>query len=111
MANEGIWLWSPGQNKWVKQPADCPTMRMTAVGQVYEGACKLHWISMNPSAADSEAALSDDTDGSTATVFDMFHTSRDHMHMLLIPAMRFSTGIYLKNLNKMTSLIFGYSPE
>lgn len=117
-----IWAWDTDAEEWIKvqvtaagylkvhlMPEEVTTKRMTGVGQVVSGAAKLHWLSMNPSAADSEAVLTDDLDGSGATVFDMFHASRDHMHMLLSPPMPFTTGIYLKTLNHMTSVMFGYT--
>lgn len=103
-----LWLWDDAKEKWVKAPAVVVPKRMTAAGQVVEGAHKLHWVSMNPSAADSEAALTDNLDGAGDPVFDMFHASRDHMHMVLSPPMPFTNGIYLKTLNHMTSVIFGY---
>lgn len=108
MAQVGNWLWNHISHIWEKAPAVVTTKRMTATGQVVAGAHKLFWVSMNPSAANSAAVLTDDTDGSTATVFDMFLTTRDHMHMVLSPPMPFSTGIYLKTLTNMTSMIFGY---
>jgi len=104
----GNWYWNYTTNEWEKVPAVVTTKRMTAIGQVIAGAHKLHWVSMNPSAANSELVITDDTDGSTATVFDAFHATRDHMHMVLSPPMPFTTGIYLKTLNHMTSLILGY---
>lgn len=34
------WVWSEAQNKWVKTPADCLTVRLTAAGQAYLRSCK-----------------------------------------------------------------------
>lgn len=102
------WAWNHITEKWERVPSCVTTKRMTGTGQVVEGAHKLYWISMNPSAADSEAALTDNLDGAGDPAFDMFHASRDHMHAVLRPPMPFTTGIYLKTLNHMTSLIFGY---
>lgn len=106
--NVGTWAWDYVNNEWCKIPAAVTTKRMTTTGQVASGARKLFWVSMNPSAADSEAVLIDSLTATGDTVFDMFHASRDHMHMVLNPPMIFATGIYLKTIDHMTSMIFGY---
>jgi len=108
MSQDGTWRWNHISNEWEKVPAVVTTKRMTAVGQVVAGAHKLFWVSMNPSAANSVLVLTDDTDGLTATVFDAFHATRDHMHMVLSPPMPFTTGIWIKTLTSFTSVIFGY---
>jgi len=102
------WRWNHIDRVWNKLPAVVTPKRITAIGQVIAGAHNLCWVSMNPSAANSEIALTDDLDGLGATVFDMFHATRDHMHMVLTPPMPFTTGIYVKTLTNFTSLIFGY---
>ncbi len=106
-----IHLWDPTANKWVKAPAHVTDKRMDAVGQVYEGACKLHWILANPGAGLSLFELTDDTDGSGDLKLDHFDTSRDGHVLSFCPACRFGTGIWLKTFTNLTSLTFGYTPE
>lgn len=84
------------------------TNRLVAAGQVVVGVHNLYWIACNPSASDSEWALSDDTTGGTAIVLDHFYSGREGHVFLLSPPMKFGTGIYLKSVNKMTSMTFGY---
>lgn len=103
-----LWLWDYTNHVWIKAPAVVVTKRMAGTGQVIAGVHKLFWVSMNPSAANSILVLTDDTDGSTATVFDMYHATRDHMHMVLNPPMPFTTGIYIKTFTSFTSVMFGY---
>ena len=103
------WLWDDTLKLWVKAPAVVTVKRIIATGQVGAvGAHKLFWVSMNPSAANSILEITDDTDGSTAVVFDMYHATRDHMHMLLGPPMPFSNGIWVKTFTSFTSVMFGY---
>lgn len=84
------------------------TPRLVGTGQVKASAGYLYWITMNPSAGLSVMELSDDIDGSTAVVYDHFHTSRQSHHVNLDPPMPFSNGIYLKTITNMTSIMFGY---
>lgn len=84
------------------------TKRMTNTGQVVAGVHRLYWVSMNPSAANAVIALTDNTDGAGDPVFDMYHATRDHMHMVLSPPMLFDKGIYVKTFTSMTSMVFGY---
>lgn len=108
-SNSYQWRWDPSTSTWVEVPINCPTKRMTATGQVIAAAARLQWISMNPSGPDAEFAISDDTTGLTATVYDHFHSGRDAHHVRIEPTMKFDNGIYLKTLNRMTSIIFGYT--
>lgn len=103
-----LWLWDYTNNSWVKAPAAIIPKRMTATGQVIAGAHKLYWVSMNPSAANSVLELTDAIGGGSAVVFDMYHATRDHMHMLLNPPMPFATGIWIETLTSFTSVMFGY---
>lgn len=107
---EGIWLWSPAESKWIKSPADCLTVRLTAAGQAYLGLCRLHWVIANPSALLGAIEITDDADGLSAIKVDLFSTARDSNIVNLTPAMKFVTGIYLKTFTNMTSVVFGYTP-
>ncbi len=90
------------------QPSEVTTARLVAVGQVVAGAHKLYWISMNPSAGASVFELTDDITGLTAVVLDHYHAGRESHVFNAQPPMPFTTGIYLKTLTNMTSIIFGY---
>lgn len=103
-----IHYWDMIAQEWRKAPAVVRSKRVTATGQVVAWSVKLYWASMNPSAANAAAELTDDLTGLAAVVFDMFHASRDHMHMVLSPPMLFADGLWLKTLTNMTSVIFGY---
>lgn len=107
-AKQNIYLWDKANAVWVEAPACVATEMKVATGQVIAGAHKLYWISCNPSAAASEWALSDDTDGSTATLLEHHHPDRESHNTNLIPPMSFATGIYLKTFTNMTSMTFGY---
>jgi len=104
----GNWLWNHISKRWDKAPSTVTPKRMIATGQVVAGAHKLCWVSMNPSAANSVLELTDAIAGGGAVVFDAFHATRDHMHMVLNPPMPFTTGIYIETLTSFTSIIFGY---
>ena len=107
--NVGSWLWNHITHIWDKAPAVVTTQRMIAVGQVgAAGAHKLYWVSMNPSGPNSVLVLTDDTAVLGATVFDMYHATRDHMHMVLSPPMDFTAGIWIETLTNFTSVMFGY---
>jgi len=106
----GVFLWSYDHinDEWVKVPACVTTKRMTGTGKVVEGAHKLYWVLPNPSAVNCEAALTDNLTGDGDPVIDGFSSVRDSLPMNLIPPMQFTTGIYLKTLEAMTSITFGY---
>jgi len=104
----GNWLWNHISFLWEKAPACVTTKRLTGTGQVAAGAHKLYWIKCNPGAGNSVWELSDDTTGLTATVLDEFHTSREGHTDNFFPPMPFATGIYLKTVTNMTSMVFGY---
>lgn len=110
MANGSVllWLWDDANTEWVKAPAVVVPLRLIAAGPVVGGAHKLYWVTMNPSAGLSVFELTDDTTGLTAVVYDHFHTAKEAHHVNLSPPMPFTTGIYLKTLTNMTSIIFGY---
>ena len=103
-----LWLWDYKNEVWVKQPAAVKTIRKIAVGEVVAGAARLYWISMNPSAANSVLEITDAVAIGGDIVFDMYHATRDHMHMLLNPPMPFVTGIWIETLTSFTSVMFGY---
>jgi len=109
MSGVFLWLWDYVNKKWVKAPAAVLTIRKTGIGQVGTAeAHTLYWISMNPSAANSMLELTDATAGGSGVVFDMYHATRDHMHMVLNPPMFFTNGIYIETLTSFTSVMFGY---
>ena len=110
-SNAYQWEWDPVAEDWVKVPHHCSSKRLTDAGEVYGGAADLHWVHCNPSAAESLFELTDDTDGSTAVVFDHFDTTRDGHMIPFCPALHFATGLWLKTYTNMTSVIFGYTPE
>jgi len=83
--------------------------RMTAVGQVAAVPAKLHWMTMSPTAAASLIELIDSLTAAGAVAWDMTHGVNSAHHMNIMPPMPFATGIYLKTLTNMTSIIFGYS--
>ena len=105
-----IYFWSVSEDKWIKSPADCTTARLTAAGQAYLGACRLHWIIANPSGANAALDITDDATGLTAVKVDAFLTAKETRMLSLQPAMRFATGIYLKTCTNLTSIVFGYTP-
>lgn len=107
-AQQNIWLWDNANSAWVKSPAAVVPKRMTGTGLVVAGAHKLFWVSMNPSAANSVLELTDAIAAAAAVVFDMYHATRDHMHMVLSPPMPFTTGIYIETFTSFTSVMFGY---
>ncbi len=102
------WVWNHYFNKWERVPACVTTIRLTDAGPVVGGPHKLHWISCNPAAGLSEWQLSDDTDGESAVVLEHFHTERESHNTNLVPPKQFTTGIWLKALDQMTSITFGY---
>jgi len=108
MSGVMIWLWDDANRVWVRAPAVVVVKRMDGTGQVIAGAHKLFWVSMNPSAANSVLELTDAIAALGAVVFDMYHATRDHMHMVLNPPMPFTTGIYLETFTSFTSVMFGY---
>ena len=104
----GIWLWDDANQVWVKAPAAVVTVRMVATGQVIDGAHKLYWMALNPSAGNSVIELTDAIAALAAIAFDHFDVSREGHMLPLSPPMPFSTGIYLETFTNMTSVIFGY---
>jgi len=107
-ASVQAWLWNHITEKWEKAPAVVDTLKRTTVGRVKASAGKLYWISCNPSVAASVWELSDDTDGSTASVLEHYHTDRESHNTNLVPPKYFANGIYLKTITNMTSMTFGY---
>jgi len=108
MASVLLWLWDHNAGEWQKAPACVTTVRLVAVGQVVAGHHHLYWILTDPSAANNNAALTDDLDGLGAVVLDGFKATQDSFFVPLNPPMCFSTGIYLSVLVGMTSITFGY---
>lgn len=104
------WIWSPAENKWIRTPGDCATVRLTATGQAYLGACRLHWIIANPSGANAALEITDDNSGMTVVKIDAFLTSKETRMLTMAPGMLFATGIYLKTSTNLTSVVFGYTP-
>lgn len=84
-------------------------VRLTGTGLVYNGACKLHWISCNPSAGNSVWALTDAIAAGGAILLDHFYTGKEGHLDILLPPCPFATGIYLETFTNMTSVTFGYS--
>lgn len=104
-----IWLWDAEAGAWVKAPADANHKRLTAAGAVASGHKLLHWMILDPSAVNSVVEISDDTDGSTAIVLDIYETTRDTFPFQFDPPMHFTNGIYLKTATNVTSVTFGYT--
>lgn len=100
--------WGLGVQKVGRAEIDSTTIRHTATGLVVAGAHEVYWIACSPSAANALWELSDDTDGSTAVVYDHFDTDRHSEHLIFDPPMKFATGIYIKTFTSMTSLVFCY---
>jgi hypothetical protein len=110
MPQQDQYLWSVSELKWIKSPADCTTVRLTAAGQAYLGPCRLHWIIANPSGANAVLDITDDADGLGAIKLDAFLTAKETRMLALAPGMRFAVGIYLKTFTNLTSVVFGYTP-
>lgn len=102
------WEWNHITEEWEKAPACVTTKRMTEAGLVISGAHKLYWISCNPSLAASEWALTDNLDGAGDPELEHHHPDRESHNTNLVPPKFFATGIYLKTLENMTSMTFGY---
>jgi len=102
------YVWNHITEEWKKAPAVVDSIRLTAIDTGIAGAHKLYWIACDPSAGNSVWELSDDTDGSTATVLSCFSTNRETKGFVFNPPMNFVTGIYIKVFTNMTSMTFGY---
>ena len=85
------------------------TERMTAIGQVKAGACKLHWVSCAPAFPGSEIDISDAIEAGVTPLLEHYHDSREGHIDSFLPPCPFTTGIYLEKFDKMTSVTFGYS--
>jgi len=104
----GTWLWNHLLRLWERSPAVVSTTRMVATGQVAPGAHKLYWVACNPSAGNSDWAITDDTAALGVIIVEHFHTDRESHNTNFIPHIQFHDGIWLERLVAMTSMTFGY---
>jgi len=100
--------WGLGVLKTGRAEIDSTTIRKTAAGAVVAGAHNLYWVACSPDSPSAEWELSDDTDGSTAAVYDHFDSDKHSEHLNFDPPMKFATGIYIKKFDHMHSLVFCY---
>ena len=105
---QNIWLWNHISSIWEKAPAVVTTKLMAATGAVKGSAGKLYWVTLNVDGSGGYIELSDDTDGSTAVVYRLQAVGNDSKHAVLDPPMEFTTGIYLKGVDHIVNVIFGY---
>ena len=84
------------------------TLLRTAAGQVKASAGKLYWVTLNVDSSGGYIELSNDLDGSTARVYRLQAVANDSKPAILDPPMEFSTGIYLKSVDHIECVIFGY---
>lgn len=110
MEQVATWGWCPICQEWEKVPLSCLTIRRVAVGQVYLGHCRLHWVIMNPSAPNALLAVTDANAALAAIVLDFFEADRNTLPFTMAPPKWFETGIYLETFTNLTSVIFGYTP-
>lgn len=116
-----MWVWN-GSN-WVEAKAtpegaiyfveghrDVLQVRKTVTGLIVAGHYHVQWLTLNPSAANNLIEFTDDTDGSTAIVWDFYRAAREAQHINLRPTFHFDNGIYIKTLDNYTSIIIGYEP-
>lgn len=103
-----IWLWDEANNLWVPAPAAVVPVRLVAAGPVVGGAHKLYWITLTSDTDNATITLSDDTDGTTGIVYSLKCLANDSRHVVLAPPMPFTDGIYLKSVDKVDEVIFGY---
>lgn len=102
------WLMNHITGIWEEAPAIVTTTLLDAEDEFIAGAHKLYWISCNPSAGNSNWALSDAIIAAQPIVLEHFHTAKESHNTNLIPPMQFNTGIYLEKFVAMTSMTFGY---
>lgn len=114
-----LWMWTGAA--WVKAlcnadgtlrvdmvHADIVQTRVTATGLVYTGACYLHWITVNPSAANSIVILTDAVVAAATPVWGFTRQARDSDHITFSPAMKFTNGLYVETLTSVTALNIAY---
>jgi len=107
-------LWVPalatadGEQYFVEGHRDILQVRKVAAGAVVAGHYHIQWLTINPSAANNLVEFTDDTDGSTAVVWDFFRDDKAAQHINFSPTFHFDNGVYLKTLTNITSIIIGY---
>lgn len=100
--------WDDTNEVWVKAPAVVTVVRLIAAGPVVGGAHKLYWITLTSNTANATITLSDDITGLTGIVYSLKCLANDSRHVVLAPPMPFTDGIYLKSVDKVDEVIFGY---
>ena len=111
MAQADQYAWDPVHNIWSPIPIACPIVRLTGAGQVYLGSARLHWLIINPGAPNAVLELTDAAAALAAVHCDYYLANRNTLPVPYVPAMHFSTGIYLETFTNLTSVVFGYTPE
>lgn len=80
--------------------------RAVAVGGVTAAPTRVYWIACTPSAPNAEWALTDDTDGLSAVVYEHFDTDKESEQIPFDPPLEFKKALYVKTFDNMTSLVF-----
>ena len=107
MAQVGTWAWDWAVNRWRKGPASIETVRLLGAGLARAGSCKCFFVHVNPSAPNALAEITDAVAGGGVVKFDHFDTDREASHMLFVPPLQFTTGIFLETATNLTSVVFG----
>jgi len=84
-------------------------VRVRGIGQVYTGACKIHWIACTPSAGLSVWEISDSALAAGAVLLECYSTAKESKGFGFLPPCPFANGIHLNTFTLMTGITIGYS--
>jgi len=121
MPEQDLYLWDAVAGKWVKAQAGSSgsilteeshhaitDLRITATGLAVAGLVYLHWITVNPSGANSVVVFTNSLVALAPNFWAYTKAAKDSDHITFAPALKFTVGLYVETLANVTACNIAY---